>query len=812
MANHASHAALPFPVKKARYTILVPYLDADGDPTDPTTPDTEVSKDGGAFADCAEEVTTISGSNGMGYLTLTGAELDASVVGVAAKVASGPKATLALLTPRVLPIIAQGTAQAGAAGSITLASGASAVDGAYTGCIVRTTGGTGGGGTGGANNQARVVTGYTGSTKVATVEPNWETNPGNDTTYDLLATEMATVPLPIGDLDAEVDTLVGRLTATRATNLDQLHDLHDGLDNVSTIKSVLQNATYGLQALYNVLTTAGVKVASIANAAISAATFAANALDAVWSAVTRELTTAPATSTDVRDWLAIHLEKTDHRFRYLLAKDLKGIIGTVLAGTTVAWHDEAGQPVTPLEGWWIDIVASTVGWGTDFTDLGWGSQFISGGTTMYPEKKLGRLDANGWTPELYPEGHEKAAQPVTVNGAMVYFDQNPDNTGTPTVHLVTTNWTADLSPCHGGCCCFFLNDGTPLNNQNMLITNGPLVRPPLLLSEIEGSTKLARQDQTKGLDNTYDKVATLEARLTAERGLLLDNLTRLDASISSIAAPEITVDAAPLLAAGLASDASIQALRTQLQIAIATGAAAVAGPGDAGGARYIEAVLNQIWIDLRDPNHNAYTADVMRGAFNRAAQEVADVLVNIGAEVAQRSLTIVGDGVHQDYALPGDFRAFVPETVQPRIPRTALTNFERGRFLRHMGPHAIKVTPTGTADPTAFCLVTTEEGQFIRFERVLPAGTFIDARYLPLPPFYGPEVDLGKTRMPWLGLLDPLLQRTTELYLREGLEFTVEARALWRARAEAEAIGLLGLRHRQVRVSNPSIWSGIRPR
>jgi hypothetical protein len=38
----------------------VPFLDADGDPTDPTTPDTEFSLDAGAFADCAEEVTTVS--------------------------------------------------------------------------------------------------------------------------------------------------------------------------------------------------------------------------------------------------------------------------------------------------------------------------------------------------------------------------------------------------------------------------------------------------------------------------------------------------------------------------------------------------------------------------------------------------------------------------------------------------------------------------------------------------------------------------------------------------------------------------------
>jgi len=191
MANHVSHASLPYPIKNARFTILVPYLDADGDPTDPTTPDTEFSGDAGAFADCAEEVTTITGSNGMGYITLTGAETNYSMLAVAAKVASGPKNTVGTLYPRALAVVESGTAQAGAAGTITLASGAALYD--LTGCFVRTTGGTGGGGTGGASNQARYISAYNTGTKVATVTPNWETNPDNTTTYDILLPEGMTL-------------------------------------------------------------------------------------------------------------------------------------------------------------------------------------------------------------------------------------------------------------------------------------------------------------------------------------------------------------------------------------------------------------------------------------------------------------------------------------------------------------------------------------------------------------------------------------------------------------------------------------------
>lgn len=186
MSNHISHASLPYPVRGARFTVLIPYADGTGSPLDPTSPDTELSIDGAAFADAAEEVTTISGSNGFGYLTLTGAEMDCSAVALAAK-ATGPLTQQLTIYPRLLPVLESGTAQAGSSSSLTLANAASWQN--LTGCILKTTGGTGGGGTGGANNQARVITAYNVGTKVATVAPNWETTPDNTTTYDVLFTE-----------------------------------------------------------------------------------------------------------------------------------------------------------------------------------------------------------------------------------------------------------------------------------------------------------------------------------------------------------------------------------------------------------------------------------------------------------------------------------------------------------------------------------------------------------------------------------------------------------------------------------------------
>src|SRR3990172_12284647 len=69
MANSVSHAALPYPVRGCRFTVLIPYLNNKGEPEDPVAPDTERSIDGAAFADCTEELTVLTGSNGMGYIT-----------------------------------------------------------------------------------------------------------------------------------------------------------------------------------------------------------------------------------------------------------------------------------------------------------------------------------------------------------------------------------------------------------------------------------------------------------------------------------------------------------------------------------------------------------------------------------------------------------------------------------------------------------------------------------------------------------------------------------------------------------------------
>ncbi len=91
-----------------------------------------------------------------------------------------------------------GTATAGGASTITLAAGASAVDNAYKGMRIVTTGGTGSG-------QTRSIASYVGATKVATVASPWTTPPDLTTIYSIGA---QTTYLPISTGEESVTSYV----------------------------------------------------------------------------------------------------------------------------------------------------------------------------------------------------------------------------------------------------------------------------------------------------------------------------------------------------------------------------------------------------------------------------------------------------------------------------------------------------------------------------------------------------------------------------------------------------------------------------
>lgn len=122
-------------------------------------------------------------------------------------------------------IIRSATAQAGAAGTITLDASASAVDDFYNGTLVLITSGTGVG-------QVRLITDYVGSTKVATIGPNWQTNPSATSVFSILPASyvQGVVALAAGSITAGV-------IATDAIDDDAL-----SADAITAIQSGLATA------------------------------------------------------------------------------------------------------------------------------------------------------------------------------------------------------------------------------------------------------------------------------------------------------------------------------------------------------------------------------------------------------------------------------------------------------------------------------------------------------------------------------------------------------------------------------------------
>lgn len=180
-----------FPIYAGRFRITFPLLDADGDlVTGASTPDSEVSIDGGTFADCTNEMTELATNSGIYRLDLTAAEMTGKTIAIIAKSAtSGMKTTPIILNPKRMPILRSGTAQAGAGSTITLDSGASAKDGAYVGMWVQCSNNS----PSNVQGQTRKIISYVGSTKVATVEAAWGTNPSSATTFDILLPETVNI-------------------------------------------------------------------------------------------------------------------------------------------------------------------------------------------------------------------------------------------------------------------------------------------------------------------------------------------------------------------------------------------------------------------------------------------------------------------------------------------------------------------------------------------------------------------------------------------------------------------------------------------
>ncbi len=145
---------------------------------------------------------------------MTGTGANAGLVRVRFE-SSGGTVAVDLNTDRILceytsvaaerTILHSGTAQAGSTNTITLDSGASAIDHFYAHARVLIAGGTG-------SEQERIIVDYTGSSKVAKVAPPWSTNPDSTSVFDIIP----------GTVHAETDSRtvkVGLVAAASASSV-----------------------------------------------------------------------------------------------------------------------------------------------------------------------------------------------------------------------------------------------------------------------------------------------------------------------------------------------------------------------------------------------------------------------------------------------------------------------------------------------------------------------------------------------------------------------------------------------------------------
>ncbi len=136
-----------------------------------------------------------------------------SVTGAVGSLADAGASLTALGDTRIVNLdagvksIRVGTAQAGAASTITLDAGASATNSIYVGQTIALTGGTGAG-------QSRVVITYGGSTKVATVDHVWQTNPDSTSVFALRGSD---TPATDSSLDITANGVSGNVTGSVAS-------------------------------------------------------------------------------------------------------------------------------------------------------------------------------------------------------------------------------------------------------------------------------------------------------------------------------------------------------------------------------------------------------------------------------------------------------------------------------------------------------------------------------------------------------------------------------------------------------------------
>jgi hypothetical protein len=151
------------------------------------------------------------------------------------------------------PAILVGTAQAGAAGTITLAAGVSSADSNLIGAVVYITSGTG------VGQAGRVITAYVQATKVASVSPNWQTTPDNTSVYAVVPTPPA--PTASTALPSVNTTQFAGQTVTAAAGVTLPASVASPTNITAASGVTLSSA--GVQAVWDALTSALTTVGSV---------------------------------------------------------------------------------------------------------------------------------------------------------------------------------------------------------------------------------------------------------------------------------------------------------------------------------------------------------------------------------------------------------------------------------------------------------------------------------------------------------------------------------------------------------------------
>lgn len=200
----------------------------------------------------------------------------------------------------------EGLAQAGGASSITLNSSGSAIDNTYNGQVVVLRTGLG-------QDQSRVITAYNGTTKVATVDTAWVTNPDSTSGYmvmqacrldSTISTAVTAVKAKTDNLPAAPASTGDAMTLTAAYNAAktaaQVSDIPTTAQNAAAVLTTQMTESYAAFHASPTLAQAAFEVRAIlAESAISGTTRTSKKIDGSTTARTYTLdsSTAPTSIT-----------------------------------------------------------------------------------------------------------------------------------------------------------------------------------------------------------------------------------------------------------------------------------------------------------------------------------------------------------------------------------------------------------------------------------------------------------------------------------------------------------------------------------